>query len=145
MSIDDDFNKMVRHMFERFFKDAFGSDSDTAGIMQFGFQPSKVKEETDIDMTRENKILVEKIDLGDSLLVVLEGYSGFDGITVEVIEKTIVVDNGMDKEFVEIPFLVNIEKSGYSFRNGIVEIRLKKIDDEKIAVTKSTGMLQIDS
>jgi hypothetical protein len=131
-------------MFERFFKDAFGPDSDAAGIMQFGFQPSKIKEDAEFDVTRGKEILVEKIDLGDSLLVIIEGYSGIDGITIEVIEKKVVVDNGLNKKFVDIPILADVEKSGYSFRNGILEIRLQKISDEIKTAVKSAGILQID-
>ena len=132
-------------MFERFFKDAFGPESDIAGMMQFGFQPSKVKEESDVNLTKGRDIIVEQIDIGDSLLVIMEGYSSIEGITVEVIEKTIVVDNGLDKEFVEIPILVDVEKSGYSFRNGILEIRLQKINDDNKTVAKSAGILQVES
>ena len=139
--IDDDFDKMVRHMFERFFKDTLGSNSNSAGMIRFGFQPSKVEEDTDIDLTKEKDILLEKIDLGDSLLLIMEGYSNAEDITVEVLQKTIVVDNGSDKEYVEIPYLVDVEKSGYSFRNGILEIRLEKLDSENNVTSISTGVL----
>ena len=61
MSIDDDFNKIVRHMFERFFKDAFGPDSDIAGMMQFGIQPSKVKEETEKGLFGEQAIVYRMV------------------------------------------------------------------------------------
>jgi HSP20 family molecular chaperone IbpA len=132
-------------MFERFFKDAFGPDFNGAGMMQYGFQPSRIKEEAEVDVSKGREILVEKIDLGDSILVIMEGYSDIDELTVEVIEKTIAVDNGLEKEFVEIPVLVDIEKSGYSFRNGILEIRLQKIVDEITIAVKSAGILDVES
>ena len=128
-------------MFERFFKATLGPNSNAAGIFQYGFQPSKVEEETDIDLAKGNDILLEKIDLGDSLLLIMEGYSNAEDIIVEVLEKTVVVDNGSDKEYVDIPYLVDVEKSGYSFRNGILEIRLEKIDSENNTKSIRTGIL----
>jgi HSP20 family molecular chaperone IbpA len=145
MSSDDDFDKMVRRMFENFFKDAFGPDSSRTGIIRFGFQPTEVKEEANIELKKGKEPVVEKIDLGDILLIILEGYSSIDDLRIEVIEKTVIVDNGLDKEYIEIPFLVNVGESGYSFRNGILEIRLQKIDEKNKTEVKSTGILTIEN
>jgi HSP20 family molecular chaperone IbpA len=145
LMIDDNFDEMVRHMFERFFNETFGRNSNTAGIIRFGFLPPKVEEEPNIDLDKGKNILVEKIDLGDSLLLILDGYSSIDDINVEVIEKTIVVNNGLDKEYIDIPNLVDVETSGYSFRNGILEIRLVKIDSENPSRAIITGLLKIES
>jgi hypothetical protein len=143
--IDDDFNKMVRHMFEHFFKDAFGPNSHRAGMIRFGIQPSEVEKETGIDVPRGKEIIVEKFDFENNLLIIIEGYSGIDELTVEAIDKTIVVDDGSNKEYIEIPISVNVEESGYSFRNGILEIVLQKIKDNIQTEVKTSGLLKIES
>jgi hypothetical protein len=143
--IDDDFDKMVRHMFERFFNNSLGPDSNRSGIIRFGFQPSMDMEEVDVDLTKGKENLIEKIDLGDSLLIVMEESPSTEKIRIEVISKTVVVETGTNKEYIEIPTLVDIENSGYSVRNGILEIRLVKLDDEKTETVVSSGILQIEN
>jgi hypothetical protein len=142
--IDDDFDKMVRHMFERFFRNALGPNSNQTGMIRFGFQPTTGMEQVDEDLSKGKENLVEKIDLGDSLLVIMEVSPSIKALGIEVIGKQIVVECGLNKEYIEIPTFVDIEKSGYSVRNGIIEIRLVKLDKSTKTAT-SSGILQIEN
>ena len=127
--IEDDFDKMFRRMMEQLFG-AFGSPE--RGRSQFGFrtfsplnelkQQGMKQEQHERDLPR-----VERFDFGDHYVGVVDGFACEDNLEIIVKGKRMHLKQGgpIGKTLdLEIPFVVDSEKSMVSHRNGITEITL---------------------
>ena len=127
--IDDDFDKLVRNMLERFFGNSFGMVPGENGIqMRVGSEDSLIS-----DVNRGQNLIVDKIDLGDEFLVIIDAPVS--------VESPLAIIKGRRLEIrvnelvrrgvvIEIPFEVDIEKSSISNQNGVIEARLVRSSDK---------------
>ncbi|MFW9926024.1 MAG: hypothetical protein ACFFDM_04570 [Candidatus Thorarchaeota archaeon] len=138
--IDDDFESVFREMMEQFMK-AFGSFPEGNGIFR-SWSGSFITEPFDSEIEpRKNEPNVEKIELGDSVIFLIQGHFDFDP-TVKVDGKKITVKTGSEYEDVvlETDFLVDIKRSKMSYRNGVIEITAMKTE----SLSESEGYLKIE-
>lgn len=136
--IDDEFEKMFRQMIERFFGSSVGLGDGIFQIRvhasneQYG-EPNQVRPTVKKPVGRqEGKASVEKIDLGESMIVVVEGFAHntAPSILVKGKKMRILSEEEDGKEMtVDLPFEVDLERSTASFRNGIVEVELVKAEN----------------
>ncbi len=138
--IDDDFDKLVRNMFERFFGKSFDMFPNESGIqMRIGSEKNMVPE---MNPTRE--VVVDSIDLGDEYLVIIESPTTVESPIASIKNNTLevrfseVVSKGVE---LEVPFNVDISKSSVSQTNGVIEVRLVKANDESSDQTE--GILKV--
>ena len=138
--IDDDFDKLVRSMFERFFGKSFDMFPGENGI-QMRIEPS---DKIASDVSRGRELIVDEIELGDEFLVIIESPISVDTPIASVSGPTLkirfseVASKGVD---VDLPFAVDIEKSTVSHQNGVIEARLVKASDDK--EMKTEGILRV--
>ena len=141
--IDDDFESVFRRMIEQFME-AFGGIPE--GDMTFrSWNGSIVNEPLDKHVEpKSDEPLVEKIDLGDSVLILIEGQNDFENPSVKVSGSTVVVQVGPERKMinVEVGFPIDLEKSNVSHRNGVIEISAIKNDSEGAA--SNDGFLKIE-
>ena len=141
--IDDDFESVFRRMIEQFME-AFGGIPEGNMTLR-SWNGSIVNEPLDRKVEhKSDEPLVEKIDLGDSVLILIEGQNTFENPSVKVSGSTIVVQVGPEsKEIpVELGFPIDLEKSNVSHRNGVIEISVVKRDSED--TTRNDGFLKIE-
>ena len=141
--IDDDFESVFRRMIEQFME-AFGGIPEGNMTLR-SWNGSIVNEPLDRKVEhKSDEPLVEKIDLGDSVLILIEGQNTFENPSVKVSGSTIVVQVGPEsKEIpVELGFPIDLEKSNVSHRNGVIEISAVKRDSED--TTRNDGFLKIE-
>ena len=138
--IDDDFDKLVRNMLERLFGNSFGMVPGENGIqMRVGSEDSLTSE-----MNRGQNLIVDKIDLGDEFLVIIDA-----PVSVES-PLAIIKDHRLEIRVnelvrrgvvIEIPFEVDIEKSSISNQNGVIEARLVRASDK--ITSRNEGTLRV--
>jgi hypothetical protein len=141
--IDDDIESVFRKMIEQFME-AFGGIPE--GNMTFrSWNGSMVNEPLDeyVEPNR-NEPIVEKIDLGNSALILIDGPDEIDNLSVKATGTTIVVQLSPEiKEItIETGFPIDLEKSIVSHRNGVIEISAVKIENETTSGTD--GFLKIE-
>ncbi|MHA1909029.1 MAG: hypothetical protein ACW98Y_17140 [Candidatus Thorarchaeota archaeon] len=134
--IDDDFDKLVRSMFERFFGNAFKPVPGENGMQM------RIGSEEDVsDLPRGQVLTVDEVDLGNEYLVIVESPVAVNYLIATVKENLLEikvsknVQRGIE---VQIPFDVDIEKSNVSHQNGVIEARLVKITDPSSRKTDGT-------
>ena len=140
--IDDDFNDMVRRMLEQFFGGSI--NSGPGGRAEFGFSTEGFRR-NELGFNAEQKAAnpsVEKIDLGDRFLVIIEGYAESASPEVKVRGREIVV--GPDDIKIELPYAIDLEKSSISFRNGIIEMVMIKSDHHENSSDMNEGILKTE-
>jgi len=140
--IDDDFESVFRKMMEQFME-AFGRMPE--GNMTFrSWNGSMVNEPLDsqVEPTRDEP-LVEKIDLGNSVLILIEGQTDIENTPVKVSGTTIIVQLGSERKevVVDVGFQIDLEKSNVSHRNGVIEISAVKTESE--GTGSNDGILKI--
>ena len=126
--IDDEFDKFVRQMFERFFNGPMspGPDRDVQIRISTGLNstPSRGLKHEEVEGPDS-----ETIDLGNKYMILVQGIDTNSAPTAHIEGRNVVLDtgNGSDEylEF-ELPYAVDTENSSLSFRNGIIEIVLPK-------------------
>jgi HSP20 family molecular chaperone IbpA len=137
--IDDDFDKLVRDIFERFFGNAFKLVPGENGIQM------RVGSEESIPESRTGRVLtVDEVDLGNEYLVIIETPVSVDSLVATVKDNVLeirVSENVKRGIEVTIPFTVDIEKSNVSVLNGVIEARLVKAVDN--TTRKREGTLTI--
>ena len=140
--IDDDFESVFRRMMEQFME-AFGNMPED-GLFIKSWNGSIVNEPMNSQIKVNNEPQVEKIDLGDSVLILIESRDSMETPTVRVSGSEIFVQLTPEKEEISIDagFLIDVEKSKLSYRNGIVEISAVKVEDKRIG--SNEGFLRIE-
>ena len=141
--IDDDFESVFRKMIEQFME-AFGGMPEGNMTIR-SWNGSIVNEPLDAQIESDRiEPLVEKIDLGDSVLILIEGPTDTETPIVKVSGSSIIVQFGAEsKEInVDVGFQIDFEKSNVSHRNGVLEITAVKTEDGR--KNSSDGFLKIE-
>ncbi|MFW9909568.1 MAG: hypothetical protein ACFFEF_13435 [Candidatus Thorarchaeota archaeon] len=138
--IDDDFDKLVRNMFERFF----------GGSIRFGFESQDEVLRTPQDnmvgpeISSENGPLIDEIDLGNEYLIVVTSNEAEMAPVAQIDGKYLTLKmNDISEKLVEIEvaFPVNVMASSMTYRNGVVEIKLVKALEGN--ADKNEGVIRI--
>ena len=141
--IDDDFEILFRKMIEQFME-SFGGMPE--GSMTYrSWNGSMVNEPLDNQVEpKMNEAIVEMIDLGESVLILIEDPNDSENPSVKVTGSTIVVQLGPDRKdiSVDVGFQIDLEKSNVSHRNGVIEISAAKTDSED--TSGNDGFLKIE-
>ncbi len=125
--IDDDFDNLVRNMFERFF----------GGSLRLNPQDSRIQIEFDQNgslspiVEADNGTFVDTMEFENEILVVIESREKIDYPEARIKDGHIelkINPESNDTVNIEIPSIVDPEKSEISFNNGVIEIRLVKTD-----------------
>ena len=138
--IDDDFDKLVRNMLERLFGNSFGMVPGENGIQM------RVESEDSLtsEMNRGQNLIVDKIDLGDEFLVIIDAPVSVESPLAIIKDRRLeirvseLVRRGV---VIEIPFEVDIEKSSISNQNGVIEARLVRTSDK--ITSRNEGTLRV--
>ncbi len=126
--IDDEFDRFVRQMFERFFNGPMSPDPDRDVQIRIstGLSPSPNRGFRHEEVEAPNS---ETIDLGDKFMVLVQDIDTNAAPTAHIEGREVVLNVGNESdenlEF-ELPYAVDTENSSLSFRNGIIEIVLPK-------------------
>ena len=141
--IDDDFESVFRKMIEQFME-AFGGMPEGSMTIR-SWNGSTVNEPLETQIEPESdQPLVEKIDLGDSMLILVEWQNNHETPTIRVSGSTVIIQLGSENEEinVDVGFHVDKEKSNVSHRNGVLEISVTKTESEDI--DSDDGFLKIE-
>jgi hypothetical protein len=141
--IDDDFETVFRKMIEQFMEAFGGMPEGSMNIRSWNGSVVNGPLDTQIE-PKNDEPLVEKIDLGDSVLILIEWQNEKENPTVKVAGSSIDVQLGPEgKEItVNVGFQIDLEKSNVSHRNGVIEISAVKAESED--VSNSDGFLKIE-
>ncbi len=140
--IEDDFESVLRKMLEQFME-AFDTFSEGNGTIK-SWTGSFVNEPLESTIEpMNNEPNVEKIDLGDSILFLIQGH--FDSAVeprVKVEGQNIIVTFGSETKDIQVEsgFPIDLEKSNVSYRNGVIEITAVKAEN----YNESEGYLKIE-
>ena len=141
--IDDDFESVFRKIIEQFME-AFGGIPE--GSMEIkSWNGSMVNEPLDSQIEPKNdEPIVEKIDLGDSVLILIEWQNEHETPTVRVSGSIVTIQLSPERKEinVDVGFLIDQEKSNVSHRNGVLEISLAKTEGENTGA--NDGFLKIE-
>ncbi len=131
--IEDDFDKIVRRMFESFFSRS-GALSEE-GSITIRSNLGKISAPS-IGMnfgSTETAPKVEKVDLGDTCVFIVEPASTCQAPMIKAEGRELIVEFGTEQGEqvkLELPYAVDVDKSSFSHRNGIIEISLLKAVDD---------------
>ena len=131
--IEDDFDEIVRRMFESFFSRSGGLSKEGSTTTRFQFGSMGVPSIGTNLGTAEKEPKVETVDLGDICIFVVENTSASQAPMVRVEGRELIVEFGPEQEEelkLELPYAVDVDKSSFSHRNGITEISLIRAVDE---------------
>ena len=131
--IEDDFDEIVRRMFESFFSRSGGLSKEGSTTTRFQFGSMGVPRIGTNLGTAEKEPKVETVDLGDICIFVVENTSASQAPMVRVEGRELIVEFGPEQEEelkLELPYAVDVDKSSFSHRNGITEISLIRAVDE---------------
>jgi len=131
--IEDDFDEIVRRMFESFFSRSGSLSEEGITTTRFQFGSIGVPGIGTNLGTAEKKPKVETVDLGDTCIFVVENASASQAPMVRVEGRELIVEFGSEQEEqlnLELPYAVDVDKSSFSHRNGITEISLVRAVDE---------------
>jgi hypothetical protein len=140
--IDDDFESVFRKVLERF-SEAFESLPEGSGVIR-SWSGSFVNEPLEQNIEQHSdEPQIEKIDLGDSVLFLIQGH--FDSTyepEVKVEGEKITVKSGPEMQDIHLnlEFMVDREKSTVSYRNGVIEITVVKTE----SLDATEGYLRIE-
>ena len=132
--IEDDFDKIVRRMFESFFSRSGGLSEEGSTTTRFQFGPMGVPDIGPNLGTTDTEPKVETIDLGDTCVIVVENASTSQAPMVRAEGRELIVEFGPEQEDqlkLDLPYAVDVDKSSFSHRNGITEIGLIRAVDER--------------
>lgn len=141
--IDDDFESVFRKMIEHFME-AFGEMPE--GNMNVRvWNGSIVNEPIDAQVEHNDDTpLVEKIDLEEGALILIEWRDDIDSPSVRISGSKVFAQAVPDKKeiTVDVGFLIDIDGSKVSHRNGITEISVAKADP--LVKSKTDGFLNVE-
>ncbi|MFW9974856.1 MAG: hypothetical protein ACFFDQ_06310 [Candidatus Thorarchaeota archaeon] len=140
--IDDDVESEFKRMIEQFMK-AFGIPEGSMTIRSWNGSNVYQSPETEIQPVNEEPN-VEKIDLGESTLILIDGLHDTDTPTVKVSGSKIIVQISPDRKEIdiEVGFQIDLKKSIVTNRNGVLEI--SAIKAENIKIKENSGFLKIE-
>ena len=140
--IDDEFETVFRRLFESLMNSMGQMTDGETAVRYWTSSGLGGPGMTDIPKT-ENKIQAEVIDLEDRVLFLVEIGPEDEIIDVKVEGRSLCVFNQVDGDetIFDLDFDVDIEDSRTSYRNGMLEIELKKAEDQD---GPREGYLKID-
>ncbi|MFW9807851.1 MAG: hypothetical protein ACFFE6_00595 [Candidatus Thorarchaeota archaeon] len=138
--IDDDFESVFRKMMEQFMEAFGGMPEGNFSIRSWN--GSIVDGPLDTQIAPKNdEPLVEKIDLGDSVLFLIQGsFESEPKVKVDGTNLTIETGSGTQNVELDAGFPVDLEKSNVSHRNGVIEITAIKAENPE----ENRGFLKIE-
>ncbi|MHA1925955.1 MAG: Hsp20/alpha crystallin family protein [Candidatus Thorarchaeota archaeon] len=128
---DDEFQKIFRRMIEQFFG-TFGMQPGGSGVGEMWDTPSDEMESFQLDTPNEDS-RVERIDLEDSVILVMDECLMKDELQVSVRENVVTISyspTALLQQF-ETSFTIDAERSHVTCRNGVAEIRLEKDEENR--------------
>ena len=125
--IDDDFESVFRRMFEHLMK-SMGPISDGEGTISYWSGSTFGTPEVGGMSPPGDEAHAEVIDLEDKVLFLVEMENDGTLVDVKVEERTLRINDQIDGNEIafDLDFDADIDNSRVSFRNGILEIELKK-------------------
>ncbi|MGD9396218.1 MAG: hypothetical protein PVJ05_07310 [Candidatus Thorarchaeota archaeon] len=141
--IDDDFESVFRKMIEQFME-AFGGVPE-GNIEIRSWNGSIVNEPLDTQIEpNSDEPIIEKIDLGNSMLILIEWQNDYETPTVRVSGSIVTIQLSPERNEinVDVEFHIDQEKSNVSHRNGVLEISVAKAEGEVTGA--SDGFLKIE-
>ncbi len=132
MWIDDEFDKIVRQMFEHFFGTTMPIGTEGRAVFEIGVSstPAQTSRSREVEQTRPN---VERIDLEDRTIILIEGIDEEHRPTVRVDRGRVIVEMEDNRITFDIDFRVDPRKSYATLRNGIVEIDVVRSTDDNVS------------
>ncbi len=126
---DDEFEKIFRKMMEQLFG-TFGMPNGGSRTRGFWDESREGSEEREIDLTKQGPH-VERFDLDDKVILVIDGCSIDFEPTVKVSGNRVTVTFGSSETGLEYetPFKIDADRSVVSCRNGVAEVKLEKAED----------------
>ena len=131
--IEDDFDEIVRRMFESFFSRSGSLSEEGSTTTRFQFGSIGVPRIGTNLGTTSKEPKVDTVDLGDTCIFVVENASASLAPMVRVEGRELMVEFGLEQEEqlkLELPYAVDVDKSSFSHRNGITEINLLRAVDD---------------
>ena len=140
--IDDDFESMFRRMIEDFMETFGGIPGGSVKIRSWNGSIVNEPLETLIGPSMDEP-RVEKIDLGDSMLILIEDQTVIETQQVKVSGSTISLQFSPEQKKLDIDvgFRINPDKSNATHRNGVLEITAVKASDE--SPSRKDGLIEI--
>lgn len=140
--IDDDFDKIVRRMFEQLFKNTTGARLPTNSQMRFNMPTGVPIKENVMASPR-----VERIDLEDRQLIIIDNISEDSFPSAKVIgrELHLKLREGLNETILELPYAADVEESSILHQNGIVEITIVKAVRDETSSDTNEQILRIDT
>lgn len=135
--IDDDFMRIVDQLFSRMMSDMLGiSRWDSSGIESDAHIEDSEEQSVEFAKDKDEND-GEMIDLGDSILVVVDNMpdTARPRAVIENKVLTIRIKTGHEREIrFELPYSVSVKRSNMSVKNGVMELHLPKLsnDEEEI-------------
>lgn len=116
-------------MFEQFFGGTSAPNGVRSNTVRFRVSKGSGSGMNEQAETETGPFL-EKIELGDELLIVVDSFVGEPVVKIEGREVIISspIENRPDLK-TDIPWAADVEKSVYSYRNGVLEIKIVKSED----------------
>ena len=140
--IDDDFDKIVRRMFEQLFGNTTGARMPTNSQMRFNMPTGVSIKENVMASPR-----VERIDLEDRQLLIIDNIPDDSFPTAKVLGRELhlkLLEN-MNETILELPFAVDVDESSILHQNGIVEITLVKAVSDETSSDTNERILRIET
>lgn len=131
--IEDDFDKMVRRMFESFFSRSGGMSEEGSITIRSNLEKIGAPSTGMNFGNAETVPKVEKVDLGDTCVFVVENASTSQPPMIKAEGRELIVEFGTEQGEqmnLELPYAVDVDKSTFSHRNGIIEINLLRAVDD---------------
>jgi hypothetical protein len=141
--IDDDFESVFRKMIEHFME-TFGEMPEGSMNVRV-WNGSIVNEPIDAQIEHsDDEPLVEKIDLEEGALILIEWRDDIESPSVRVSGSTVYAQGAPEKKevSVDVGFTIDIDRSKVSHRNGITEISVAKTD--RLVKGKTDGFLNVE-
>lgn len=125
--IDDDFDKIVRNMFEQFFGNSFRiSPAESRHSIRFDSNAPATP-----STTKEEDAFVDMIDFEREIMIIIETAEHIENPVAKVSEDMLrlkVNPGSLRVIEIKIPSPVDLQTSTLSYNNGVIEITLAKTD-----------------
>lgn len=131
--IEDDFDKIVRRMFESFFSRSGGLSEEGSITIRSSLEKIGAPGVGMNFGNAETAPNVEKVDLGDTCVFVVENASASQAPMIKAEGRELIVEFGTEQGGqmnLELPYAIDVNKSCFSHRNGIIEINLLRAVDD---------------
>ena len=140
--IDDDFDKIVRRLFEQLFGNTTGGKLPANSQMRFSMSAGAPLKENAMASPR-----VERIDLEDKQLIIVDNIAedSFPIAKVTGRELHIKLHENMNETILELPYAVDVEESSILYQNGIIEITIVKAERNETSSDTNEQILRIET